>query len=137
MAGSNSAPQSVVLRFDEAGGSRAVVLEDDGRVAYAYLLEKNEIVGDVWLYNVADSPEAVDWSDRSAMPFANPKRYCATERLPRLTEASNVRCSWSDRGVDIAVEGIDFARVEHGSKPGWSRLAAVPGPLANPLRPRE
>jgi hypothetical protein len=109
------------------------VLEDDGRVAYAYLLENEEIVGDVWLYNVHEAPEAIDWNDRSAMPFANPTRYCAEERLPRITERSAVSCAWSKLGVDVAVDGIDVAHLECGSKPGWSKLAAEAGPLAKPL----
>ena len=53
MDGSNTSNE-LVLRYDEPDGGRSVVLEDDGRVAYAYLLEKDTIVSDVWLYNVAE-----------------------------------------------------------------------------------
>lgn len=38
-----------VRRF--AHGGWTVVVEDDDRVAYAYLLHEGRIVGDVWLYN--------------------------------------------------------------------------------------
>jgi hypothetical protein len=48
--------------IDEPGGDRQVVLEDDGRVAYAYLLERDAIVADVWLYNIGEDP--VDWQRR-------------------------------------------------------------------------
>ncbi|MEL6732644.1 MAG: hypothetical protein AAFP83_16055, partial [Bacteroidota bacterium] len=35
----------------EKNPAYAVVIEDDQKVAYAYLLHQGKIVGDVWLYN--------------------------------------------------------------------------------------
>jgi hypothetical protein len=126
--------EGVVLRFAEPGGVRSVVLEDNGAVAYAYLLEKGAVVADVWLYNVGAAPERVDWKDRSAMPFLNPRRYCTdTPVVSRLCDDSAVICMWSVRGVDILLDGQRIAWLEHGSKPGWSRFAALAGPLARPL----
>lgn len=123
----------VLLRFDEPDGNRSVVLEDDGRVAYAYLLEGDSVAGDVWLYNVGEDPDAVDWRDRSAMPFRNPARYCTGETLPRLRADSEIDCSWSDQGVTVSIDGSVWARLKKGSKPGWSRAARLDGPLARPL----
>jgi hypothetical protein len=126
--------EGVILRFAEPGGSRSVVLEDDGAVAYAYLLEQGDVVADVWLYNVANAPETVDWKDRTAMPFLNPRRYCKQHHVvPRLSEDSIVTCKWSLRGVDVLIEGDRIACLEQGAKPGWSRFAALAGPLARPL----
>jgi len=68
----------LLLRLDSPDGRLSVMLEDDGRVAYAYLLQDGKVVGDVWLYNVVETPERVDWKDRSQMPFLNPKRFCST-----------------------------------------------------------
>lgn len=126
--------EEILLRCDDAGSRRAVVLEDDGRVAYAYLLDGERLTGDVWLYNVSPTPETVDWKDRSQMPFLNPKKYCQGETSPRLHARSRVDCEWSDAGVDVSIDGIVMAKLENGSKPGWSRLALQPGPLAKPLR---
>lgn len=123
----------VVLRIDAPDGSRALVLEDDGKVAYAYLLEQGGVVGDVWLYNVAETPESVDWRDEAAMPFLNPRRYCRGETVARLRDDSAVACEWSSQGVVVVVDGVRLARLERGAKPGWSRLAGLPGPLAKPL----
>ncbi len=129
-----SEPDEVLLRFTEPQGDRSVVLEDDGRVAYAYLLDGDDaVVGDVWLYNVGEDPERVDWRDRSAMPFRNPARFCSPEVLPRLRPDSRVSCHWSDKGVTVSVAGTVWARLEDGSKPGWSRRARLAGPLAKPL----
>ncbi|MDI1432822.1 hypothetical protein [Polyangium sorediatum] len=126
----------VLLRFDHPDGSLAVVLDDDNRVAYAYLLEDEEVVGDVWLYNVMEAPDTVNWEDSSPMPFLNPRDYCKSEKVRRLTPQSAVQCAWFDAGVEVSIDGIRWARIERGSKPGWSRLAAQPGPLAIPLEAR-
>jgi hypothetical protein len=123
----------VILRFDEPDGHRSLILEDDGKVAYAYLLENGLVVGDVWLYNVGADPHTTDWSDASAMPFRNPEKYCTAETLPRLGRDAAITCTWSTRGVAISVGGSLWARLESGSKPGWSRKARVRGPLAQPL----
>lgn len=123
----------VLLRFDEPKGRRSLVLEDDGRVAYAYLQDGDSVVGDVWLYNVGQDPESVDWRDRSAMPFQNPAKYCTAEVLPRLRPDSDISCRWSDQGVTVSVAGLVWARLEKGARPGWSRRAQIAGPLAKPL----
>lgn len=127
--------EDVLLRFDDKLGHRSVVLEDDGRVAYAYLLNgDSEIVGDAWLYNVGDDPEEVSWQDRSSMPFQNPAKYCVADRPPRLRPDSRIACTWTEQGVTVSVEGIEWVRLEVGCRPGWSLLARIPGPLAKPLR---
>ncbi len=123
----------VLLRFDAPDGRRSVVVEDDGRVAYAYLLQEEQIVGDVWLYNVAQTPDEVDWKDRAAMPFLNPKSFCSSMPMNRLRSTSKVECRWRPIGADIVVDDILVARIDHGSKPGWSGGAAKEGPLAKPL----
>jgi hypothetical protein len=88
----------------------------------------------VWLYNVGSSPETVDWSDPSNMPFPNPSAFCKDETIPRLTEDSIVECAWSDSGVEISVNGLLLARLEPGSKPGYSRLALRSNAVAKRLQ---
>jgi hypothetical protein len=124
--------ESLLMRFDAPGSTLALMLEDDGKVAYAYLLDGEEIVGDVWLYNVAESPEEIELV-QSAMPFLNPRKFCREDKVTRLTEESVIDCNWSNHGVTLSVDGVLMARLEMGAKPGWSKLAACPGPLANPL----
>lgn len=123
----------VLLKYLEPDGTREVVIEDDGRVAYAYLLSGGKIVSDVWLYNVEENPQKVDWKDHSQMPFLNPDKYCLGEKSDRLYRDSQVTCIWSNDGVVIAVDKILCARMESGIKPGWSRQACLEGPLAKPM----
>ena len=124
--------ESLLMRFDAPGSTLSLMLEDDGKVAYAYLLEGDEIVGDVWLYNVVESPDEVEW-DPAAMPFLNPRKFCREDSVQRMREESLVDCKWFNRGVEVSIDGVLMARLEIGAKPGWSKLAACPGPLANPL----
>jgi hypothetical protein len=131
--GDSKADEGVLLRFDEAGTGRALILQDDGRVAYAYLLVREELVGDVWLYNVAPAPEDADWKDPSKLPFLNPRSFCRAETMPRLDQKDDVKCVWLEAGVEVNLNGVRIARLEVGAKPGWSRLALRPGPLAKPL----
>lgn len=58
--------------FDDAETSCSVVLEDDDRVAYACLVDRElgegdgapPILGDVWLYNVHPAPPDFDPVER-------------------------------------------------------------------------
>ncbi len=112
----------------------AVVVEDDNRVAYAYLIKDEQIVSDVWLYNVAPTPTNVQWEDDEAtMPFLNPAKYCKPEPMPRLTSQSAVLCRWFDEAVDLFVDGIVWAHLKNGARPAWSRWALRKGPLAQPI----
>jgi hypothetical protein len=131
--GDSKTSDEVLLRFDDSGTGRAVVLEDDGRVAYAYLLDREDVVSDVWLYNVSATPKVVNWDDLSQAPFLNPQQFCKPETAPRLDKHSTIECVWSDDGVEVTINGTMMARLEAGTKPGWSRLASCPGPLARPL----
>lgn len=110
---------------------------DDGRVAYAYLLEGEDIVGDVWLYNQAEAPQSSFWLPED-MPFLNPKEYLATDAaIKPINKESEIRTEWTESKDDGMIEvGIYIrdkfiASVAIGEKPGWSVLIAKDGPLAN------
>jgi hypothetical protein len=133
MNASTTTNDGVLLRFDDPASDKAVILEDDGRVAYAYLLAGEKIVADVWLYNVAEAPAEPDWRAPEKMPFLNPKAYCRADVTLTRLEATQVRCVWNPDGAEIMLDGALAARLTIGQKPGWSRLAAKSGPLAWPL----
>lgn len=92
-------------RFDSRSpdGSHTLVVEEDERVAYAYLLRGPEIVGDVWLYNVAPTPEETNWKDPAQMPFLNPRAYCASEAAPNLRQGAT--CRWSGARAELSIAG--------------------------------
>jgi len=115
-------------------GSRAVVLEDDGVVGWAYLHDSGSVVSDVWLYNVGEDPDEVEVRGSSDLPPQNPRAFCSARRLPRLTREMAIRCSWFSGGVvRVFVDGRLWAELRVGCKPGWSVGAAQANQVARPL----
>jgi hypothetical protein len=132
--------ETVLHEIFDSESDWSVRLEDDARVAYAYLVRNHEILGDVWLYNAAPTPQQVDWDDPEQLPFLNPEEFCEKDQgAVRLRQDSQVECKWKRRGgqlltVDVSVDGVPMARLAPGAKPGWSVYAAVDNPLAKRLR---
>ncbi len=123
-----------VLRFENPNSRHSLVLEDDGKTGYAYLLdEESKIVADCWLYNRGAAPHENEWNTLENMPFANSIMYVKPEFADGFGSIHNedeLTLEWTESGVDIILKGQLFARVVTGGKPGWSRLAAKDGPLA-------
>lgn len=122
----------ITCEFDE---NYAVLIEDDGRVAYAYLLAYGDVVGDVWLYNQMPAPTNSNWHEQ-AMPYLNPAEYIDTKTtVSAIQDKSEIRCEWTESNdglIEVAVWIRDkfIAQMESGSKPGWSVLVVKDGPLA-------
>jgi hypothetical protein len=114
----------------------SVVINDDGRVAYAYLYEGEDIIGDVWLYNQEEPPAISFWREED-MPFLNPKEYLLKDAaIKPIQNEGEIRCEWTESKEDGLIEvGISIrdkfiACITSGAKPGWSVLVAKDGPLA-------
>lgn len=122
----------------EEFGGYAAVFEDDGKVAYAYLLDEGRITADVWLYNCGAAPAEPEWRDPSKLPFANPRGFASDEQFAPIADESEVMFSWSSAQdgqlvLRVLLRGAYHARLVPGSKPGWCKLAAKDGPLARVL----
>jgi hypothetical protein len=115
------------------------VIEDDGRVAYAYLTLGKQILADLWLYNQAPTPATPEWKDRSKAPFLNPAPYVAAGAMSRpVTSASEIEVVCQCEGQPIAtfevrVRGVKYGLLRPGEKPGSTVAAAKDGPLAKVL----
>ena len=117
-----------------------MVFEDDGRVAYGYLLNADrDIIADVWLYNRCAAPPAPEWGDPSRAPFANPIEFVRDDpTFTPVTDISEVDVAWrrddpSNVTATILIRGQQFAVLRPGDKPGACILAAKDGPLAKTL----
>ncbi len=124
-------------KYADAGPS--VVIEDDGRVGYAYFLSKSgAIVGDVWLYNRCKAPLSPEWTDRSKTPFANPAGFTNKERFepPDTPGELDIRWANSPSGprAGIYLRELLIAELAEGLKPGFALAASMDGPLAMVLR---
>src|SRR3569833_3426943 len=74
----------------------STVIEDDGRVCYAYLYEGEDIIGDVWLYNQQQAPATSFWRAED-MLFLNPTEYLAKDAaIKPITNENEVRCEWTE-----------------------------------------
>lgn len=127
------------VKFSSDDGRCAVVVDDDGRVAYAYLLDaEGRICGDVWLYNRCPTPKEPEWTDRDKAPFANPEAFVdTTKEFPLPDSADDVSVAWGRHDdaceARVFIRGRLAAKLVSGAKPGWSVLARQDGPLANVL----
>jgi len=114
----------------------SVIVEDDGKVAYAYLREGDKIVADVWLYNRNPALESPEWKDQNKAPFANPASEAYDNDQPPLTTTDELSCRWNEEdgpSVIVIIRGQPWALLCPGAKPGWCRLARQAGPLARPI----
>lgn len=118
-----------------------VVVEDNGRVGYAYLVDaaSKRPLGDVWLYNRDPAGETPEWKlpdARSRMPFLNPKELCALQGPPADDVAPAVRWGADERGVvaEVRLGKEIVAHVWAGAKPGKCSNALKAGPVAVPLK---
>jgi hypothetical protein len=68
--------------FCNFNANYSIIIEDDNRVAYAYLLEGENIVGDVWLYNQEQSPVKENWDNPDDLPFLNSLDYIIRKYFP-------------------------------------------------------
>jgi len=114
----------------------SVVIEDDGRVAYAYLLENTAIIGQVWLYNQVDTPKETTW-DEDQMPFLNPLEFVGDSFLIKPIEDNvAVQVKWKYLDTNKSIEAHVFIRKElvailrPNAEPGWSLMVNKDGPLA-------
>jgi hypothetical protein len=117
----------------------SIIIEDDERVCYAYLLVDRDIVGDVWLYNREIAPGTMEWKNEN-MPFLNPLQFIDLEMaLNPITSSDQVELTWRMeksqlRNVQIHVRGELIAKMTIGSKPGWSAVVKADGPLAKKIQ---
>lgn len=121
----------------ETNPDYSIIVEDDGKVAYAYLLKGSDIIGDLWLYNQAPTPSITAW-ERKDLPFLNPDEY-VKETISPIKAKSELEINWSFKitgeleYVLIYVRGRLIAKLTLGSKPGWSTCVAKSAPLAQLL----
>ena len=118
--------------FDDA---YAVTIDDNGRVANAYLTFYGDVVSDVWLYNRVPTP-AGSFLNTDEMPPLNPADYIKKDVIATpIADATQVRLDWdesADGDIEVAILLHDkfIAELIPGAKPGYSVLVAKDGPLA-------
>jgi hypothetical protein len=129
-----------VIEFPAPEKDYSVIIEDDGKTCYAYLIKRRGIAGDVWLYNRRPTPGEPEWSSPANAPFLNPEKWTKSEKPYDLpNDGSQFSVVWGradDRRIrsSIYLKSQLVAILLDGSKPGWSLMAARDGPLALALK---
>lgn len=128
-------PTEFLTEFSDDVSGLRLVIEDNGRVCYGYLISPEGIIGDVWLYNRGAPPREPEWDNPERAPFANPANL-SKENLPYVIPNSSdaFKVHWEE------IEGGSMARIyidevlggilAPGDKPGQSAAACADGPLA-------
>ena len=119
---------SLLVKYFSTETSQSVAVEDDGRVAYAYLIGADDrICGDVWLYNRCVAPEEPEWCSMDNAPFANPASYVADcEAFRPANSGADFSAEWvrEDGGLvaKLFLRGELLAVLKEGANPvGASR----------------
>ncbi|MFL6138446.1 MAG: hypothetical protein ACJ74O_11665 [Frankiaceae bacterium] len=121
-------------RFDREDGRATVVVEEDERVCYAYFLDDGRITGDVWLYNVGETPATPEWTDPDRAPFRNPAAYVHPDAARPPADETGVEVRWRPDGTaEVSLDGQVLGSLASGERPGRALLAARPGPAAGVL----
>jgi hypothetical protein len=138
----NNNMSTLLHQFTCDDGLHRCVVEDNGRVAYAYLIRENKMIGDLWLYNQAESPTEPEWRDRTKMPFLNPASFVDMGAMSQpLQSSDDIAAEWELGGDGVATK---VALYLHGQlygvlapmvKPGWCVAVLKDGPLAKRLSP--
>lgn len=131
---------AVVASWKDAQSDGEVWYEASAKNAYAYLFNAGEIVSDVWLFNVGQTPQCDEWDDLSKAPFSNSDEYVTDDTFdPSIDPLSDICVTFirdsngSIAGASIFIRTILHAVLKVGLKPGYCRLAKRAGPLAVPL----
>jgi len=124
--------------YDETD-KHSLIIDDDGKDSYAYLLDGREIIADVWLYNQAKTPELAIWDSLDEVPFLNTVEYVNENIIiVPLSDPKDILIKWEFKNdeleqVSIFIRDRLSAILKPGSKPGWSISAKKDSRLAKVL----
>jgi len=127
----------IIICCDSGDGRTSALFEDNGDVAYCYILVDGTFRSDVWVYNRKPAPLGEPWKEGVEPPYLNPAGYALEmEALP--SSAADVSIEWRTKAHDspvalVKIGGRLSATVSAHCKPGCARLARRPGPLAKML----
>lgn len=128
-------PTGFLTEFSDDMSGLRLIIEDDGRVCYGYLMSPDGIIGDVWLYNRGAAPSEPEWSSPERAPFANPAHLSKRDLpylIPNSSDAFEVHWQEIEGGpmARIYIDEVLGGILAPGDKPGQSAAASADGPLA-------
>lgn len=123
--------------ISEIDSCYSVIIDEDNSTVYGYLMCDEEIVSDVWLYNIRNSPDFVDWDDPELMPFPSPIGLSRPDsEIVRIIDPSLIKVQWGYSKLNTIQASIYYANILlavlfEGEFPGISINAKCDSRLAN------
>ena len=136
--------EELFLQWHFAEYNADVIIEECHGAVYAYLLKNNQIVSDVWLYNLCTTPSDPPWKNDKGRgaPYLNSKQYTndtifvpSDPELHLFITVQNDVDSLLQAKISIQLTHekdsiVLLAILSEGNKPGMCANAKMDGPLA-------
>jgi hypothetical protein len=135
----NGDNEDITIEFKSLIYEMSTIFEQNSKVAYAYLLDQEEVISDVWLYNIDYTPQIPEWKNNLCeMPFRNSIEYVSPVVFKPVINQDEVRVEWieeSDKYIvaKILIRGELVGILGRDHKPGWSKMALANSPIAKIL----
>lgn len=128
-------PEGIFISVAHPESNLNLVIEDDGQVAYAYLLKDGKPASVVWLYNRAPEPEKLERPEEPG-PIVNPKPFVAEMDFELPAHEYQFEIDWpTPESVAISIHDRLHATLNTKEAFGRCVLASRDGPVAKSLRP--
>ena len=124
-----------LIQFENHNLGILIMIEKSRSSCHAYMMHNDDIVSDVWLYNVFPGSRGAARAHDGAMP--NPVEFCRAQMIVPL-KLEDLRVEWAGSSPQSAEACIKYngkvlAKLGYGAQPGWCLNAACDGPLARVL----
>lgn len=122
--------------FHENDITIVVEVEPDKCIAYYYAGEK--ITGDVWLFNIGETPEKPPWKQGGPPPYQNSSEYCYPHKIILPIIESDFDTLFPDddnpdRSVKIYFRGLLIGLLADNWRPGYSTFARLDSGVAKTM----
>jgi hypothetical protein len=113
-----------------------IELEDDKCIAYFWSGAEDKITGDVWLFNIGETPEQIPWKLGGEPPYQNPIQYCYPHQvsLPIVETEFRVDFNSDKKKAGIYFRGYLIGVIGDQLRPGKSLFARSDSAVANDMQ---
>jgi hypothetical protein len=113
----------------------AVVVEDEDDFCWGYYMTGDKITGDVWLFNIGETPDVPPWADGKRLPCQNPSENCYPHNISLPIVESDFYVEFNDiKGTaGIYFRELLIGVLSEGWHPGYSSFAKIDSGLAKAM----
>ena len=127
----------MVLMYNNGVDNLAIEVEPKECTAYYFSKAEKRITGDVWLFNIGETPEKAPWDDTEEWegPYQNSSDYCYPHdiQLPILESDFDVQFAEGSETFGIYFRGKLVGILGTHQRPGKSSFARQNSPVAKAM----